>query len=243
MDSEDEENKAKEPKKKKIKLNEEELALGELIVTSQKMKRNIVDAGWNRYMFNDEDLPDWFVDDEKKHMQKGMPVTEELVEKYRKNTTEINTRSIKKVMEAKARKKRRAKKQLEKVKKKAEVILENNDHSGQEKVKMLKKLYKKTEKKKEEVTYVVAKKGHSTGKNVRRPAGVKGRFKVVDPRLKKDMRSEQKSNKNRRGAKEGGKSKMSGGKSKMGGKKGGKGSKMSGGNKGGKGGRSKHKGK
>uniref|UniRef100_A0A182IM35 Putative rRNA methyltransferase n=1 Tax=Anopheles atroparvus TaxID=41427 RepID=A0A182IM35_ANOAO len=177
-------------KPKKIKLNEQELALGQLLVSGKKMRRDITDGAWNRYMFNDALLPDWFVEDEQKAMRSSVPVPEAVVDQYRKAKDEFNVRTIKKVMEAKARKKRHATKRLEKIKKKAETIMENVDNTNQEKIRLLKKLYKKADAKKKDVTYVVAKKAGVSGKKVRRPKGVEGRFKVVDPRMKKDRRAE-----------------------------------------------------
>ncbi|XP_065363393.1 pre-rRNA 2'-O-ribose RNA methyltransferase FTSJ3 [Calliphora vicina] len=179
---------SKEPKPKKIRLSEEELALGAMMIKGKKTRRDLIDAAWNRYAFNDDILPSWFVQDEELHMTKPVPVPKELAEEYQRKVQELNVRPIKKVMEAKARKRKRAVKRLAKAKKQAEKILENADATAQEKAKQIKKIYKKAQEKKKEVTYVVAKK-HQTGRRARRPAGVKGRYKVVDPREKKDKRS------------------------------------------------------
>lgn len=174
-------------------LDPEGLALGAVIASSKKAKRDLIDNSFNRYAFNEDEgeLPEWFVQEEKQHRIRQLPIDKKEVEHYRKRWREINARPIKKVAEAKARKKRRMLKKLEQTKKKAEAVVNTVDISEREKVAQLRSLYKKAGlgKEKRQVTYVVAKKG--VGRKVRRPAGVRGQFKVVDSRMKKDQRAQQ----------------------------------------------------
>ncbi|GAB6028736.1 hypothetical protein CHUAL_004556 [Chamberlinius hualienensis] len=177
-------------KKKKSNLDCEGLALGSLLIRSKKSKRDIMDLGWNRYTNNDENLPNWFAKDEEKHYKKHLPVTKDMVSDYKEKLKEINARPIKKIAEAKARKKKRSMRKMTKVRKKAENVSESLDLSNKEKMEQIKAIYKRAgvgAKPKKEMAYVVSKKGLA-GKRVSRPAGVKGRFRVVDPRMKKDER-------------------------------------------------------
>uniref|UniRef100_A0A5F4VXR4 pre-rRNA processing protein FTSJ3 n=1 Tax=Callithrix jacchus TaxID=9483 RepID=A0A5F4VXR4_CALJA len=167
-----------DPVKHRI-LDPEGLALGAVIASSKKAKRELIDNSFNRYTFNEDEgeLPEWFVQEEKQHRIRQLPVGKKEVEHYRKRWREINARPIKKVAEAKARKKRRVSD--------GSLCRSSNLFSS------LCSLYKKAGLGKEKchVTYVVAKKG--VGRKVRRPAGVRGHFKVVDSRMKKDQRAQQ----------------------------------------------------
>lgn len=176
-----------------VVLGPEALAIGAAIATSRKRKRDIVDDSFNRYAHNDDNIPSWFKEDESKHTIRHVPVTKEEVDYYKQRLIDINARPIKKVIEAKTKKKYKMMKKLESARKRAQGILDATDVSSQEKTQQIKGIYKKAgllTKKKTETTYVVAKKGLA-GKRYKRPNSVKGPYKVVDPRMKKDLKAAQ----------------------------------------------------
>ncbi|KAM6551827.1 hypothetical protein CsatB_001635 [Cannabis sativa] len=148
----------------------------------KKQRDVILDDAYKYMMFGDEEsLPKWFLDEEKRHSQPIKPVTKEEVNALKAQFKEIDARPAKKVAEAKARKKHVAMKKLEKVHKMANAILEQTEISNISKNRMIGKLYKKAIPKKPTKEYVVAKKG------VQVKVG-KGKT-LVDRRMKKDIRA------------------------------------------------------
>ncbi|KAI3716106.1 hypothetical protein L6452_23202 [Arctium lappa] len=165
----------------------------------KKQREQMLDDAYNKYMFHDDEgLPKWFIDEEKKHMQPMKPVTKEEINAMKAQFKEINARPAKKVAQAKARKKRVAMRKMEKVRKKANSIADQADINDRSKMKMIDTLYKKAIPQRPKKELVVAKKGVQvrTGK---------GKV-LVDRRMKKDARKHgMTKDKKEKGKKKGGK--------------------------------------
>ncbi|KAI3712203.1 hypothetical protein L1987_70754 [Smallanthus sonchifolius] len=176
----------------------------------KKQREQMLDDAYNKYMFHDDEgLPKWFVDEEKKHMQPMKPITKEEVNAMKAQFKEINARPAKKVAQAKARKKRVAMRKMEKVRKKANTIADQEDINDRSKMKMINTLYKKATPQRPKKELVVAKKG------VQVKAG-KGKV-LVDRRMKKDARKHGMKKDKEKGKNKGGKGqKGKGSKGKMG---------------------------
>jgi AdoMet-dependent rRNA methyltransferase SPB1 len=168
----------------------EAVTLATQLVNRAKTKTELINDGFNRYSLNSkEGLPSWFLDDESKHYKPNIPVTKEAVAALRARQRALDARPIKKVAEAKARKKMKAVQKLEKAMKKAEGVNESADMSEREKAQQIEKLMRKglskAKKEKSEVKVVVAKGVHKGVKG--RPKGVKGRYAMVDARMRKEV--------------------------------------------------------
>jgi AdoMet-dependent rRNA methyltransferase SPB1 len=176
------------------------IAMAQQLVNGEKSrmaaKRDLVDDSFHRYSGPKEDLPTWFVDDERRHRQAPQaPLTKEAVQLLKSRLRAISAAPIKKIAEAKARKRLRAMQKLKKVQEQMGKIWDDEDAGTTElaKAKEMQKLQRRAMRgkalaaKKEKPKLVVAKGGAKGNKG--RPKGVKGRFKMVDGRMKKDARA------------------------------------------------------
>lgn len=159
----------------------------------------MIDEGYNKYTFQDRDgLPEWFLDDESKHSKPHRPITAAGAAAIKEKLRALNARPIKKVREAKDRKKFKAAQRLENLRKKSALVAEEDGISEKDKAQSIAKLLSKATKKrpKQQVKLVVAKGGNRGISG--RPRGVKGKYKIVDARLKKDVRADKRLARKRR---------------------------------------------
>lgn len=170
----------------------EAMTLAHALATGKTTKAQLADDNFNKYSHRDVDgLPEWFLDDENKHSRPQRPITAEAAKAIKEKLRAVNARPIKKVREAKARKTLRAARRLEKLKKKSDGLAEGTDLSEKEKAASIAGLMAKAKKagqKKRKAVQVIKAGGRNKGAG--RPKGVKGKYKMVDSRLKKDVRGE-----------------------------------------------------
>ncbi|OQU99960.1 hypothetical protein CLAIMM_05526 [Cladophialophora immunda] len=170
----------------------EAMTLAHSLATKQTTSKDLIDDNFNKYTFRDTDgLPEWFLDDEDRHSRPIRPITKAAAAAIKEKMRALNARPIKKVLEAKGRKKMKAAQRLEKLRKKSALLLEDEGVSEKDKASTISRMMARAAKKgrpKEKVKLVVAR-GANRGV-AGRPRGVKGKYKIVDPRLKKDVRAE-----------------------------------------------------
>lgn len=169
----------------------EAMTLAHQLATGQMTTHDAIDDAFNKRTLRDRDgLPDWFLDDETKHDKPQKPITKAAAKAIQEKMRAYNARPIKKVREAKARKKFKAAQRLEKLKKKSDALANDEGMTEKEKADTISRLLSKAAKKKpsQPAKLVVARGVHRGVKG--RPQGVKGRYRIVDPRMKKELRAQ-----------------------------------------------------
>eukprot|EP01119_Soliformovum_irregulare_P003315 TRINITY_DN136_c0_g1_i1.p1 TRINITY_DN136_c0_g1~~TRINITY_DN136_c0_g1_i1.p1 ORF type:complete len:925 (-),score=367.43 TRINITY_DN136_c0_g1_i1:8-2782(-) len=175
-------------------LTEEEkataFAIGASIVRDPKVKEKMINDAYHRFAFNDIS-PTWFDIDEKTNTQRRLPLTKEVVQEMKRKQRELDARPIKKVAEAKARKKMRKQIVMNKISKEAEAIVEQEGLTPGQKAREIEKVYKrKLRRKQPKIVTVLNGKSGARNRVVTGKSG-KAKTKVVDRRMKKETRSQE----------------------------------------------------
>ncbi|KAI9831334.1 MAG: AdoMet-dependent rRNA methyltransferase spb1 [Sarea resinae] len=177
----------------------EAMTLAQQIATGATSTHDLVDSTYNKFTLADRDgLPEWFLDDENRHAKPHRPISAAGAAAIKEKLRALNARPIKKVREAKDRKKFKAAQRLEKLRRKSALLADEEGMTEKEKASSISKLMSKAAKKKpkQSVKVVVARGGNRGISG--RPRGVKGKYKIVDARLKKDVRAEKRLAKKRK---------------------------------------------
>ncbi|KAL0229806.1 hypothetical protein PCE1_003370 [Barthelona sp. PCE] len=168
----------------------ERLALGQHLLR-KKSRRELEDSMFNRFVNDDDpaDLPEWFVQDEAKAHKPIMPVTKAQVDEIKQLMKTVDARPIKKVLEAKHRKKLKMERKIHRAQKRAEVISAAQDLSQGEKLRQITRLFRNIKGEKRETVYVPTTKSETVkdGGRIRSKPGKKVKF--VDARMKNDVRA------------------------------------------------------
>ncbi|KJP85722.1 ribosomal RNA large subunit methyltransferase J [Plasmodium fragile] len=183
--------------------DEDELAfikcIGEKLI-HKKSRMDLIDDSYNRHSYlEDEDtLPEWFVEEEKKFRRKVIPIDKSILNQYKSSINRITKMPIKKVIEAKMRNKKREIAKMKKLEAKIGKI-EKDEEDPFLKQKAITNILKKnkSEKKREKSYVVCTGKGSKVSKKKNKKGG-RTMVKYVDKRLKKDKKAKKRVEKKRK---------------------------------------------
>ncbi|GAB67239.1 FtsJ-like methyltransferase [Plasmodium cynomolgi strain B] len=174
--------------------DEDELAfikcIGEKLI-HKKSRMDLIDDSFNRHSYlEDEDtLPEWFVEEEKKFRRPVIPIDKSILNQYKSSINKITKMPIKKVIEAKMRNKKREIAKMKKLEAKIGKI-EKDEEDPFLKHKAITNILKKNKsEKKREKSYVVCTGKGSKVSNKKNKKGGRTMVKYVDKRLKKDKKA------------------------------------------------------
>ena len=162
------------------------LAIGHLMLRKGR-RRALIDASYNRYAWNDPaGLPSFFTEDEAVHNRPQVPIPKAVMNAMREKYISLANKPIKKVMEARARKKKRVADKLRAARQKAETIAGDEDLSQRERIKQMTR------------TMNAARKNTGTSRGKKKPVVVARKFHKgkgggglkVDRRMKSDKAGE-----------------------------------------------------
>ncbi|WWC90035.1 AdoMet-dependent rRNA methyltransferase SPB1 [Kwoniella dendrophila CBS 6074] len=191
VDDEDQDEVKKKIIKDKGLLTAEAVTLATQLVNRKITASQLIDQGFNKLSsFNKDGLPTWFLDDESKYYKPNIPITKEAVEALKARQRALDARPIKKIAEAKQRKKFKAVQRMEKAKKKADDVMTSEELGDAEKARQVRRMLSKAARGKQKAAdkKIVVARGVNRGVKGR-PTGVKGKYKIVDPRMRKEVRA------------------------------------------------------
>jgi len=118
------------------------LALGQKMIR-KKDREELIEDAYNRYAFDDDDVPDWFAEDERRFMKPIPQYTAAELAEAKAQLAAVNTRPIKKVAEANWRKKKRAEAKIAQARVRAAAIIEQDDVPDVSKAKEIERVFAK----------------------------------------------------------------------------------------------------
>ncbi|CAD2095676.1 methyltransferase, putative [Plasmodium vinckei brucechwatti] len=163
--------------------------IGEKLI-HKKSRMDLIDDSFNKHSYlEDEDtLPEWFVEEEKKYRRPVIPIDKTVLDQYKSKINRITKMPIKKVIEAKMRNKKREITKMKKLEAKIGRIEKDEDDPFLKQRAIANVLKKNKSEKKREKSYVVCTgKGSKMAKKNKK--GGKTMVKFVDKRLKKDKKA------------------------------------------------------